>query len=90
MNDAGVPCGPIYAINEVFDDPQVRHLGMARGVSPPPLGEVKLVDQAVMMSRTPSDINRATPDCGEHTDEILAEFGLNDEEIAALREAGAI
>ncbi len=90
MNDAGVPCGPIYAINEVFDDPQVRHLGMARGVSHPTLGEVKLVDQAVMMSRTPSDINRATPDCGEHTDEILAEFGLNDEEIAALREAGAI
>ena len=90
MNEAGVPCGPIYAIDEVFADAQVSHLGMARAVQHPTLGEVKLVDQAVMMSRTPSDINRASPDCGEHTDEILSEFGLTEGEIAALRESGAI
>lgn len=90
MNRAGVPCGPIYAINEVFDDEQVKHLGMARTVVHSTLGEIRLVDQAVMMSRTPSDISVASPECGEHTDEILAEFGLSEGEVSSLRAVGAI
>ena len=90
MNEAGVPCGPIYSVDQTFADPQVQHLGMALPVPHPTLGEVPVINQAVTMSRTPARIDRAAPECGEHTDEILAEFGLGAEEIGALREARAI
>ena len=63
---------------------------MARTVVHSTLGEIRLVDQAVMMSRTPSDISVASPECGEHTDEILAEFGLSEGEVSSLRAVGAI
>jgi formyl-CoA transferase len=71
-------------------DPQVRHLGLARAVRHPALGDVQVIDNAVGMSRTPCDLNRATPECGEHTEEILAELGLEAQELAELRAAGAV
>jgi len=90
LNEAGVPCGPIYSIDQVFADPQVQHLGIAQPVENPHLGHQELVGQAVELSRTPSEIRRATPELGEHTDEILAELGLAPEEIAALHDSGAV
>jgi len=90
LNEAGVPCGPIYSIDQVFADPQVQHLGIAQPVENPQLGHQELVGQAVELSRTPSEIRRATPELGEHTDEILAELGLAPEEIAALHDSGAV
>lgn len=90
MNEAGVPCGPIYRIDEVFTDPQVRHLRMATPVEHPVLGTIEIVNQAVEMTRTPARIDVPCPECGEHTDEILGEFGLGEDEIDALRAAGAI
>ena len=90
LNRAGVPCGPINTIDQVFADPQVRHLGLAQGVRSHERGDVELVGQPIIMSRTPSRIRTPPPLMGEHTDELLRELGYDDERIAALREAAVI
>jgi formyl-CoA transferase len=86
LNKASVPCGPIYRIDEVFADPQVRHVGAAAPMRHPTKGDVAVVDQAVRLSRTPSVIDRPTPERGEHTDEILRGLGFDDAKIADLRQ----
>ncbi|MGI4978414.1 MAG: CaiB/BaiF CoA transferase family protein [Janthinobacterium lividum] len=87
LNDAGVPCGPINAIDAVFADPQVRHLGVATAVGDT---GVRLVGQAVALDRTPSALRTLAPGLGEHTDEILAELGMDAATIASLRQKGAV
>ena len=82
--------GPIYKIDEMFDDPQVRHIGVAVDMPTPDRGTLQVVRQAVTLSRTPSAIVRHTPERGEHTDEVLAEFGLSADEIEKLKGNGAI
>jgi crotonobetainyl-CoA:carnitine CoA-transferase CaiB-like acyl-CoA transferase len=92
LNDAGVPCGPVYSINETFEDPQVKHLGVVRQVDHPRLGKLDVVRQPVNLTATPQPqtLRYATPDVGEHSDVILDEMGLSADEIAKLRDAGAI
>ena len=90
LNQAGVPCGPIYTMDQVFADPQVQHIKAAATVKHPKLGEFKVVNQAVGLSRTPATMATATPEIGQHTDEVLAEAGFSAAEIAALHEAKAI
>jgi crotonobetainyl-CoA:carnitine CoA-transferase CaiB-like acyl-CoA transferase len=85
LNEAGVPSGPINSIDQVFADPQVRHLGMATPVEHPTLGRLDLVNQAMKLSRTPSRMRRATPERGEHADEVLGELGYDAAAIKALR-----
>jgi formyl-CoA transferase len=85
LNDAGVPCGPIYAMDQVFADPQVVHIGAAAPLGHPRLGELRLVNQAAKLSRTPATMARPTPERGQHTAEILRESGYDDAAIAALR-----
>ena len=87
---AEVPCGPVYAMDQVFADPQVRHLGMAPTVRHPDLGEVALVGQAIKLSRTPAELRTATAGLGEHTDEVLQELGYSAQEVAAMRTEGAV
>jgi crotonobetainyl-CoA:carnitine CoA-transferase CaiB-like acyl-CoA transferase len=84
LNKAGVPSGPIYRMNEVFDDPQVKHLAITRTVPHQVLGDVEVVGQPIELSRTPWSIHSAAPEPGEHTDAALAELGYSAEEIAAL------
>lgn len=90
LNEAGVPCGPINTIDQVFADPQVRHLGLAQPVHSHERGDTELVGQPIIMSRTPSRIRMPPPLMGEHTDEILHELGYTDERIAELRAAEVI
>ena len=85
MNEAGVPCGPIYTLEDTFNDPQVQHLGIAQTVESPTLGPVTIIGQAFRLSRTPSCLARAAPECGADTDSILQGLGYDAEAIAALR-----
>ncbi len=85
-----IPCGPINTLAQVFDDPQVRHLGIAQSVQDPVRGEVSLVGQPVDLSRTPAAIVSSVPDAGADTDEILKGLGLDDARIAELRRQGAL
>ncbi len=80
-----VPCGPIYQINEVFEDPQVQHLGIAQQAESLTFGKTRLVGQPLNLTRTPSRITRHPPGRGEHTSEILSELGLNKSEIQDLQ-----
>ncbi len=86
LNAAGVPCGPIYSMDQVFADPQVKHLGMSREVQHPTRGTVGLVGQAISMSRSKWEVRNTTPEQGEHTTAILQELGLDDAAITKLRE----
>jgi formyl-CoA transferase len=92
INAAGVPCGPIYTIDQTFADPQVKHLGIAQPVKHPRLGDYEVVGQAVTLTRTGGrpDIRMPTPDIGASTTDILAELGYSESDIAGLREKGAI
>lgn len=87
---ASVPAGPIYSVDAVFEDPQVRHLGIAQPVRHPKLGDIRVVGEPVSLSRTPAGIATPTPDAGDHNDEILAELGYDEAAIAGLRAEGAI
>jgi crotonobetainyl-CoA:carnitine CoA-transferase CaiB-like acyl-CoA transferase len=89
LNKAGVPSGPVYAMDQVFADPQVKHLGLAWPVPHPILGEVTLVRSPMNLDGV-APPQRPTPERGEHTDEVLAEFGLAPDEVAKLRAAGAV
>jgi crotonobetainyl-CoA:carnitine CoA-transferase CaiB-like acyl-CoA transferase len=91
FNAAGVPAGPINTVDRVFADPQVQHLGIAQGVESRALRRpIDLVGQPVTLSATPSRVRVAPPELGEHTDEILAEFGYDQDAIACLRRDGTV
>jgi formyl-CoA transferase len=90
LNAAGVPCGPIYRIDEVFADPQVQHIAIAREISHPERGPQQLVGQAVELSRTPWSLRVPTPEKGDTTDSVLAGLGFDSADIAKLRSDGVV
>jgi len=90
LNEAGVPCGPIYNVDQVFADPQVAHLEAAAEVEHAKLGRLRILNQAVKLSRTPAKVAAPTPEVGEHTDEILKELQFSDPEIAGMRKKGIV
>src|SRR6516225_5756001 len=89
LNKAGVPCGPIYTIDQVYADPQVVHLSAAQPVKTKgkPL---RMARQPVTLSRTPSRFVAPPPGLGEHSEAVLKELGLSAKEISALRKANAL
>jgi crotonobetainyl-CoA:carnitine CoA-transferase CaiB-like acyl-CoA transferase len=90
LNKAGIPCGPIYTIDQVFADPQVKHLGIATTVEHPKLGRKQILANAATLSRTPARVATPTPEIGEHTDEVLRELEYSAEEIEKLRKGGVV
>lgn len=85
LNEAGVPCGPIYTIDQLFADPQVKYLNPTRHIAHKMLGDVEVIGQAVELNRTPWGVHSPTPEPGEHTEEVLTELGYSTAEIADLR-----
>jgi len=90
MNEAGVPCGPILTIDQVFANPQVQHLGMAQTVESPHYGALDLVRAPMRLSRTSTSLRRPAPAPGEHTQEILREHGFGEGEIRELKDRAVI
>jgi crotonobetainyl-CoA:carnitine CoA-transferase CaiB-like acyl-CoA transferase len=90
MSEAGVPCGEINSIDQVFADPQVQHLAISAAMESHPFGATHCVGQPYALERTPSRIVARPPQRGEHSGEILRDHGFGDEEIAALRDRNII
>lgn len=90
LTEAGVPCGPIYHIDEMFDDPQVQHLGIAQPLDTEPFGETRALAQPFQLSRTPSSFSASPPTRGQHTMEILEELGVDVDDIATLQEQSVV
>ncbi|HET7700742.1 MAG TPA: CaiB/BaiF CoA-transferase family protein [Candidatus Limnocylindria bacterium] len=90
LREANVPVGPINALDEVFADPVVRHLGLVAEMDHPTAGRVRAPGIPVRMSATPPSVRAHPPLLGEHTDEVLSELGYSVAEIADLRREGAI
>jgi formyl-CoA transferase len=84
LNEAGVPCGHIYSIDQVFSDPQVQHLRPQATIDSPHVGKLTLLRQPMTLSRTPSRMERHPPAIGEHSEEVLREAGFTPEEVAEL------
>jgi crotonobetainyl-CoA:carnitine CoA-transferase CaiB-like acyl-CoA transferase len=87
---AGIPCGPIYTIDQVFVDPQVKHLGMARRMDSPVLGATEVVASAINISGVPKDIRTPPPEAGADTDAVLRSIGYDADQIAAMRKKGVV
>jgi crotonobetainyl-CoA:carnitine CoA-transferase CaiB-like acyl-CoA transferase len=91
LEEAGVPCGPINDLAEVFADPQVRHRGMRVEAAHPVAGRVPMVASPIRLSGTPISHDVAPPTLGEHTREVLTGLlGMDDAEVVALRDKGVI
>jgi crotonobetainyl-CoA:carnitine CoA-transferase CaiB-like acyl-CoA transferase len=86
LRELGVPCGPVLKPEQVFDNEQVQHLGIAAKVQHPERGEVKVIRQGARLSRTPDKIVFSLPALGLHTREVLQDLGYTSEAIIAFEE----
>jgi crotonobetainyl-CoA:carnitine CoA-transferase CaiB-like acyl-CoA transferase len=90
MNAEGIPSGPVNDVAETFDDPQVRHLGVAAPIEHPTAGPIEIIRNATNIDGVPNDIRQPSPEPGQHADEILAAFGWSPDEIDGLRRDGVV
>jgi crotonobetainyl-CoA:carnitine CoA-transferase CaiB-like acyl-CoA transferase len=90
LNEAGVPCGPIYKINESFADPQVRHLKMAQPVHSPALGDLTILGHPVSWGDTRNPIRNAAPELGQDNEDVLNSLGYTKDQQADLAQRGII
>ena len=90
LDAAGVPCGPINTVPDVFADPQVRHREMLRHLPHPLAGTVPQVVSPIRLQDSPLSFERAPPTLGQHTAEVLAELGLDEADHAALAAKGIV
>ena len=85
-----IPNAPINTIREVFDNPQVKHLGIPKQITHPKMGASWLVGSPINMSDTPPQFFLPAPMLGEHTDEVLSQLGYDSTEVKDLRASGVI
>jgi crotonobetainyl-CoA:carnitine CoA-transferase CaiB-like acyl-CoA transferase len=90
LNAAGVPCGEINNIQQVFESPQIKHLGMAKDIVSHERGATQLVGQPIVLSRTDSSIKHPPPMYSQHTDDILADLGYSAGDITKLHDDGTV
>jgi formyl-CoA transferase len=90
LEAAGIPCGPIYSIDQAFSDPQVKHLGVAAPVDHPRLGATYMVASPLNISEADKTLRAAAPVGPDDTDEVLAGVGYRPEDLTAMRAAGVI
>ncbi len=90
IDAAGVPCGPVLQLNEVFADPQVLHRRMVETIQHPAAGPIKVLGTPLKLSKTPAAIRTPPPTLGQHTREILRRLGYDDTAIEELTKAGVI
>lgn len=90
MNQAGIPCGPIYDVGQALDHPQVRHRGMVVETEHPTAGLIRLLGLPVKLSATPGEVRLAPPTHGQHTVDVLREGGYSDAEIEGLKAQGVV
>jgi len=88
LNAAGVPCGPVYSVAEVFQDPQIISQQMVLDVPHPGHGMVQMLGFPMKLSQTPCQVRRPAPELGQHSDEILADLGYDVAARQGLRAAG--
>ncbi|MBD3896033.1 CoA transferase [Halomonas sp. ML-15] len=90
LNAFGVPSGPVYTVPEMFEDPQIQHLGVYQEVDDAEIGKKYFITQPVTLSRTTAKVAKVAPKCGAHTDEILGELEYSQEQIRHFHEIGAV
>jgi len=91
LNNKGVPCGPINTLDQVFDDPQVQHRQMVVELDHPNAGKVPSVANPVKFSETPVQYGAASPELGQHTDEVLQQLlNLSAEQIEQLKQQSVV
>ena len=90
LEKVGVPCGPINSIDEVFNDPQVKHIGIAQSIDTIPFGQTELVGQPFNLSRSPSIMKQRPPKKGEHNEDVLLGLGFSNEELNELKSKSII
>ena len=90
LEKVGVPCGPINSIDKVFNDPQVKHLGIAQSIKTIPFGQTELVGQPFNLSRSPSTMKQRPPEKGEHNEDVLLDLGFSNEELNEFKSKNII
>ena len=90
LEKAGVPCGPIYNIEQVYADPHVQSRDMAVPLEHPKSGSIRNIGVAVKLSDTPGSVRTPAPLLGQHSEEVLCRYGYADADIAALKDAGVL
>jgi crotonobetainyl-CoA:carnitine CoA-transferase CaiB-like acyl-CoA transferase len=90
LNAAGVPCGPVHAVADVFKDPQILAQNMVMDVEQPGHGLVRMLGFPMKFAGTPCSVRRPAPGLGQHSDEVLAELGFSEDQCRAFRDMGVI
>ena len=90
LETAGVPCGPIYNIEQVYADPHVQSREMSVALEHPKAGGIRNIGVPVKLSDTPGSVRTPAPLLGQHSDEVLDQYGYDESEIAALKDSGAL